>query len=121
MRRKYTCSQTNNGIRHRIAFAPARKPYHILFTHKNCDFGAISAAERSCVVLISKVESHIISDRFCATLWCSVIGQPPPQALCFWQGRGERLVMNRKEPWEGHIIIERETSGYEVGDRVFGP
>ena len=30
-------------------------------------------------------------------------------------------MMNRKGPWEGHIIIERETSGYEVGDRVFRP
>ena len=26
---------------------------------------------------------------------------PPPQALRFSQGRGERLVMNRKGPWEG--------------------
>ena len=25
-------------------------------------------------------------------------GQPPPQALRFSQGRGERLVMNRKGP-----------------------
>ena len=60
--------------------------------------------------------------------------QPPPQALRFSQGRGERLVMNRKGPWEGyrrqakrrlarcllpaflcaHIFIERETSGYEA-------
>ena len=28
--------------------------------------------------------------------------QPPPQALRFSQGRGERLVMNRKGPWEGY-------------------
>ena len=28
--------------------------------------------------------------------------QSPPQALCFLQGRGERLVMNRKGPWEGY-------------------
>ena len=45
-----------------IAFAPARKPYRIglLFTHKNRDFGAISATERSChAALIYKVESHI--------------------------------------------------------------
>ena len=65
--------------------------------------------------------------------------QPPPQAICFSQGRvqgrGERLVMNCKGPWEGyrrqakrrlarcllpaflcaHIFIERETSGYEAG------
>ena len=65
--------------------------------------------------------------------------QPAPQALCFSQGRvqgrGERLVMNRKGPWEGyrrqarrrlarcllpaflsaHIFIERETFGYESG------
>ena len=106
---------------HPSALRRQEKPYHILFTHNNGDFGAISSAERGCAAPISKVGRHIISDRFCATLWCSVIGQPPPQALCFWQGRGERLVMNRKGPWEGHIIIERETSGYEVGDRVFRP
>ena len=52
--------------------------------------------------------------------------QPPPRALSFSQGRGERLVMNRKGPWEGYrrlfpaflcalIFIERETSGYEAG------
>ena len=29
------------------------------------------------------------------------IYQPPPQALRFSQGRGERLVMNCKGPWEG--------------------
>ena len=102
-------------------FAPARKTIPYSVQTQNGDFGAISAAERSCAAPISKVERHIISDRFCTTLWCSVIGQPPPQALCFWQGRGECLVMNRKGPWEGHIIIERETSGYEVGDRVFRP
>ena len=28
--------------------------------------------------------------------------QPPPQALRFWQGRGERLVMSRRGPWEGY-------------------
>ena len=27
---------------------------------------------------------------------------PPPQALRFSQGRGERLVMSRKGPWEGY-------------------
>ena len=63
------------------------------------------------------------------TFDCSIVpGQPPPQALRFSQGRGERLVMNRKGPWEGyrrqakrrlphcllpsflcpHIFIERE-------------
>ena len=30
------------------------------------------------------------------------LSQPPPQALRFSQGRGERLVMNRKGPWEGY-------------------
>ena len=30
------------------------------------------------------------------------IYQLPPQALRFSQGRGERLVMNRKGPWEGY-------------------
>ena len=56
-----------------IAFASALKPYRIglLFTHKNSDFGCISVTERSCAALISKVESHI-SDRICATVWCSV-------------------------------------------------
>ena len=29
------------------------------------------------------------------------ICQPPPQALRFSQGRGERLVINCKGPWEG--------------------
>ena len=28
--------------------------------------------------------------------------QPPPQALRFSQGRGERLVMSCKGPWEGY-------------------
>ena len=28
--------------------------------------------------------------------------QPPPQALRFSLCRGERLVMNRKGPWEGY-------------------
>ena len=27
---------------------------------------------------------------------------PTPQALRFSQGRGERLVMNRKGPWQGY-------------------
>ena len=37
------------------------------------------------------------------TFDCSIVpGQPPPQALRFSQGRGERLVMNRKGPWEGY-------------------
>ena len=30
--------------------------------------------------------------------------QPSPQALRFSQGRGERLVMNRKGPWEGYSL-----------------
>ena len=66
-------------------------------------------------------------------------GQPPPQALCFSQGRAERLVMSRKGPWEGyrrqakrrlarrllpaflcvHMFIERETSGCEAASRMF--
>ena len=64
---------------------------------------------------------------------------PTPQALRFSQGRGERLVMNRKGPWEGyrrqakrrlarcllpaflcaHIFIERETSGYEAANATY--
>ena len=54
---------------------------------------------------------------------------PPPQALRFSQGRGERQVMNRKGPWEGEVSLvvsfppsfartfsstEREKSGYEA-------
>ena len=35
-------------------------------------------------------------------LWLAGQGQPPPQALRFSQSRGERLVMNRKGPWEGY-------------------
>ena len=74
------------------------------------------------------------------TFDCSIVpGQAPPQALRFSQGRGERLVTNRKGPWEGyrrrakrrlarcllpaflceHILVERETSGYEAGPRSF--
>ena len=30
------------------------------------------------------------------------IYQPPPQALRFSQGRGERLMNRRKGPWEGY-------------------
>ena len=56
-----------------LARAPTEKPYGIgpLFTHKHGDFGAISVTERSCDVSITKV-AHYISDRFCATLECSV-------------------------------------------------
>ena len=56
-----------------VSFTPARKPFQIdlLFTHKNSDFGAISATERSCAALTSKVDRHVL-DRFCGTLWCSV-------------------------------------------------
>ena len=60
--------------------------------------------------LNAKIEVEVLSG--------TVAYQPPPQALRFSQGRGERLVMNRKGPWEGyrrHIFIERETSGYEAG------
>ena len=32
------------------------------------------------------------------------IHQPPPQALRFSLGRGERLVMNCKRPWEGYRL-----------------
>ena len=66
-------------------------------------------------------------------------GQPLPQALRFSQGRGERLVMNHKGPWEGyrrqakprlacwllpaflcvHMFMERETSGCEAASRMF--
>ena len=74
------------------------------------------------------------------TFDCSQVpGHPTAQALRFLQGKGERLVMNRKGPWEGyrrrakrrlarcllpaflcaHILIERETSGYEAGPRSF--
>ena len=58
---------------YQIAFAPTRKPHRIglLFTHKKGDFCAISVTERSCAAPISKVERHI-SDRFCASFWCSV-------------------------------------------------
>ena len=31
----------------------------LLFTQKNCDFGAISVTERNCTAPISKMESHI--------------------------------------------------------------
>ena len=43
----------------------------LLFTHKNCDFGAISVKERSCGAPLSIEERHI-SNRFCATLWYNV-------------------------------------------------
>ena len=58
---------------YRVAFESALKSYQIglLFTHKNGDFGGIFLTERSCAALISKVECHI-SDRLCATVWCSV-------------------------------------------------
>ena len=58
---------------YRIAVAPARKRYRewLLFTHENGDSGAISLTERICSAPISIVERHI-SERFCATLWCSV-------------------------------------------------
>ena len=55
-----------------VSFTPARKPFQIdQFTHKNSDFCAISATERSCAALTSKVDRHVL-DRFCGTLWCSV-------------------------------------------------
>ena len=34
--------------------------------------------------------------------------QPPPQALRFSHCKGERLVMNRKGPWEGYRRRERD-------------
>ena len=34
--------------------------------------------------------------------WVTLSWQPPLQALHFSQGRGERLVMSRKGPWEGY-------------------
>ena len=70
--------------------------------------------------------------------WQNQIGllQPRPQALRFSQGRGERLVMSRKGPWEGYrrqakrrvspvvsfppsSARERETSGYEADPTRF--
>ena len=53
---------------YRVAFTPERKPHLIvlLFTHKNGDFGAISATEQSAAP-VSKEEHHI-SDWFCGTL-----------------------------------------------------
>ena len=78
------------------------------------------------------------ADNMNPTFDCSIVlGQSPPQALRFSQGGGERLVTNRKGPWEGYgrrakrrlsrcplptflcayILVERETSGYEAGPR----
>ena len=67
-------------------------------------------------MLVLKLESYI------------GISQPPPQALRFSQGRGERLVISRKGPWEKYkrqakpvvffptsFARARETSGYEAG------
>ena len=34
--------------------------------------------------------------------WVTWSWHPPPQALRFSQGRGERLVMSHKGPWEGY-------------------
>ena len=65
---------------------------------------------------------------YSAETWTIYQSQAPPQGLRFSQGRGKRLVMNRKRPWEGyrqqakrrlarcllpaflcvHIFIERE-------------
>ena len=36
---------------------------------------------------------------------CTIPSQLPPQALRFSQGRGVRLVMSRKEPWEGYTPV----------------
>ena len=38
----------------------------------------------------------------------NALNQAPTQALRFSQGRGERLVMNRKGPWEGYRRRARE-------------
>ena len=46
---------------YRLAFTPERKPYLIvfLFTYKNGDWARfLPVSERSCAVLISKVETH---------------------------------------------------------------
>ena len=58
--------------------------------------------------------SHYIPDRFCpgtktisdrtSFFKFKHKNQPSPQALRFSQGRGERLVMNRKGPWEGYSL-----------------
>ena len=62
-----------HSILDRTPLAPASKPYQIglLFTQNNGDFRGISATERRCAALISKVEHHI-SVSFSDTLWCSV-------------------------------------------------
>ena len=73
----------------------------------------------------------------------SVVGQPPPQALRFSHGRGERETRVTGDEPQGtmgrvqtagearlarcllpaflcaHIFIKRETSGYEAGSRSY--
>ena len=61
-------------ILYKMAFAPAQKPYRIglLFTHKNRDFGAISATAGSCVAprrslrwrVTYRIGSHYINKLF---------------------------------------------------------
>ena len=52
------------------ALASARNPYRVwlLLTYKNSDFGAISGQERSRAAPISKVERHLIWERFAASI-----------------------------------------------------
>ena len=54
----------------RNALASARNPYRVwlLLTYKNSDFVVISVSERSGTASISKVERHLISERFDASL-----------------------------------------------------
>ena len=52
---------------------------------------------------------------------CTIPSQPP-QSLRFSQGRGERLVMNRKEPWEEYTPVDVPlilASGYEADPIAF--
>ena len=62
-------------ILYRISFCVGTKTIPgigLLFTHKNGDFGLISAVtERSCPAPISKMERHI-AERCCVTLKCGV-------------------------------------------------
>ena len=56
----------------------------------------------TCSGLKILINGELTAFPLCNILCKQVWSQPPPQALRFSQGRGERLVMSRKGPWEGY-------------------
>ena len=106
--------------------------YQVTKQEEEVFFGGVS-------ILDHEIANRLTFDTSSCPCGGAYQGQPLPQALRFSQGRGERLVMNHKGPWEGyrrqakrrlarcllpaflcvHMFMERETSGCEAVSRMF--